>query len=61
MSDMKEVRYDEYCKKCVYEDLDESQDPCDDCLNEPFNIDSRKPVCYKEDADKKNKENKEKK
>lgn len=51
MNDMKEVRYDEYCKKCMYEDLDESQDPCDDCLNEPSNTDSHKPVCYKERAE----------
>lgn len=58
MNDMREVYYGHFCKHCVYEDLDESQDPCDDCLNEPFNMNSHKPVCYKEDANKRKEGNK---
>lgn len=48
MSDLKEVYFDKYCNQCVYKDLDESQDPCDDCLACPMNTDSHKPVNYKE-------------
>ncbi len=44
----KEVRFDLYCKTCKYHDLDESKDPCNDCLNEPSNENSHKPVFWEE-------------
>lgn len=46
---MKEVRYDIYCNKCKYKDLQENEDPCWDCLTEPVNENSKKPVYFKED------------
>ena len=44
------VTYEKYCKKCRHYKENES-DPkskCWDCLNEPINIDSRKPIHFEE-------------
>lgn len=46
--DQKEVYFDQYCKTCKYEKLDESEYPCDDCLSNPVNTYSHKPVKYEE-------------
>ena len=46
--DYKEVYFNIYCKTCKYYGLDENQDPCNECLGEPMNLYSHKPVCYKE-------------
>lgn len=50
MENEKEVRYDIYCQTCMYQDEPETNDHCDYCLNHPSNIDSHKPVSYKEKA-----------
>lgn len=42
----KEVRFDEYCKKCKHRNLPESEDPCDLCLENPSNEWSHKPVYF---------------
>lgn len=44
----KEVYFDKYCKTCENRDLTELDDPCFDCLDEPTNLNSHKPVKYKE-------------
>lgn len=44
----KEVYYDQYCKTCKHFNKKEVEDPCDDCLNEPVNVYSHKPVYWKE-------------
>lgn len=44
----KEVYFDQYCSSCQYEKVKESEDPCYDCLNEPANLNSHKPVKYLE-------------
>lgn len=44
----KEVYFGDYCKTCKYEKSLESEDPCYDCLNEPVNEDSHKPVCWED-------------
>lgn len=44
----KEVYYDQYCKKCGHKDVKESESPCYECLNEPVNTDSHKPVKFVE-------------
>ena len=44
----KEVYFSEYCKTCVHCDLTEDKEPCEDCLNEPVNVYSHKPVFYEE-------------
>ena len=43
---LKEVRFDKYCESCKYKELKDILDPCNDCLDEPVNIDSEKPVYY---------------
>ena len=44
----KEVYFDQYCKKCLHKDEDETSDACDECLANPSNINSHKPVNFKE-------------
>ena len=44
----KEVDFKTYCKTCEYKDLEEKIDPCNDCLAEPMNANSDKPVYWKE-------------
>lgn len=45
----KEVRFDIYCPSCKHRKLNEDEDPCYDCLGEPVNQYSHKPVYYEED------------
>lgn len=49
----KEVYFGQYCKSCVHKNVDEGVEPCHDCLNEPVNLYSHKPVYYKESKRKK--------
>ena len=44
----KEVYFDEYCKSCKYEKTDEKDDPCDECMMNPVNLYSHKPVNWKQ-------------
>jgi hypothetical protein len=44
---MKEVRFDIYCETCEYKDLKDEDEPCCDCLDEPANQHSHKPVYWK--------------
>lgn len=44
----KEVYFNEYCKTCEHDNLSETEDPCDECLNNPVNLYSHKPVKWKE-------------
>jgi hypothetical protein len=47
-----EVDFHKYCKTCKHEKLDETKDPCNECLDQPKNLYSCKPVNYKEKEDK---------
>lgn len=47
-NDYKEVLFDQYCKTCKYEKLAEIDHPCVECLEEPINLESSKPVCWEE-------------
>lgn len=42
----KEVYFGEYCKKCKHFDKMEEEEPCHQCLEEPVNLDSHKPVRF---------------
>lgn len=42
MNEEKEVYFDQYCKSCKYHGLEESKDPCNDCLAEPSNTNSHR-------------------
>ena len=44
----KEVYFDKYCKTCKHKDVPEKDDPCAECLENPINLYSHKPVNYKE-------------
>lgn len=46
--EMKEVYFGEYCPKCEYEKLEETESPCDECMAEPANWCTHKPVRYEE-------------
>ena len=50
IGDQKEVYFDQYCSKCVNKDVDESDvnGACWDCLDSPSNVDSHKPLYFKE-------------
>ena len=37
-----------FCHKCQYEEKKESEDPCYDCLGQGYNVDSHKPINFKE-------------
>jgi hypothetical protein len=40
----KEVYFDQYCVTCKHEKLKDHEDPCNECLEHPANVDSHKPV-----------------
>ena len=46
--DYKEVFFDQYCKTCQYEKLDEKMDPCNECMDYGYNAESNKPVMWEE-------------
>ena len=46
--DLKEVYFEQYCHKCKWVNSDPADDPCDDCLSNPGNIDSHKPIHFEE-------------
>lgn len=48
----KEVYFNEYCKTCAHFDLKENQDPCHECLGEPVNLYSHKPVKWEKKESK---------
>jgi hypothetical protein len=45
---MKFVYFGTYCKGCKYADKSEDTEPCTECLAEPVNQYSHKPVKYEE-------------
>lgn len=44
----KECYYDVYCISCKHKGVEETDDPCNECLTQGFNIDSHKPRKYEE-------------
>ena len=44
----KEVRFDQYCQKCKHYNKNEDEEPCDQCLNNPTNLYSHKPINFEE-------------
>lgn len=45
----KEVYFDVYCQKCKHRETKEICDPCNECLGEPVNNYSSKPLYFEED------------
>lgn len=44
----KEVYFCAYCHKCTHESKKESDSPCDECLANPVNENSHKPIKFEE-------------
>ena len=51
LDERKEVYFDKYCNHCEYKDLKEYKDPCHECLSNPVNLYSHKPVKFKSKLD----------
>lgn len=49
----KEVYFNKYCKYCIHFEKRQTDDPCYECLSYPSNEDSRKPVRFEKDPNKK--------
>ena len=45
-SKQKEAWFWMYCKHCALKNKSEEHPTCNDCLNQPYNEDSHKPVNY---------------
>lgn len=44
----KEVYFNQYCRSCEYWNLEDADEPCNECLDNPTNLYSHKPVKWKE-------------
>lgn len=42
------VAFEKYCQLCRYSETRETDDPCNECLTNPTNLGSVKPVNYEE-------------
>lgn len=49
----KEVYFHKYCNTCKHKKLAEDEDPCYECLHEPANSYSHKPVKWEEEDSQK--------
>lgn len=47
-----------YCDSCKFKDVADYEDPCNECLNNPTNLHSVKPINYKKKEVKTKKQNK---
>ena len=52
VNDYKEVIFGDYCSRCIHADKSEQEEPCFECIAEPVNLWSHKPVKFepKEDS-----------
>lgn len=44
----KMVEFHKFCDSCKHADVKEWEDPCHECLSEPTNVASIKPINYEE-------------
>ncbi len=44
----REVSFDRYCETCKHHKKNETDSPCDECLDTPINLYSLKPVKWEE-------------
>ena len=54
-SDYLLVDFKKYCETCKHKDVKETEDPCNECLENPTNLFSHKPVKWEEKKNKKEK------
>ena len=43
------VEFDKFCPKCKHYKKLESEEPCWECLNEPYNLYTNRPVKFEEE------------
>ena len=43
-----EVDFEYYCPKCKHEEVSETKDPCNECLDQCWNEETRKPIKFVE-------------
>lgn len=55
MDDYMKIVNFEMCKKCIHWEQDEYDDPCHECLHNPENYASQKPLYFEERPTSKNK------
>lgn len=53
MNNTKEVRFDKWCSKCEHYDKNATDLPCNDCLAQGWNVDSTKPLYFKDNGKEK--------
>jgi hypothetical protein len=53
VNEYNEVCFSEYCLRCKHQDCDHWKDPCNECLSNPVNLHSSKPVNFEEKENKK--------
>lgn len=46
--DQREVRFDLYCEKCAHKGVDDVKEPCNECLDNPMNVHTDRPIKYEE-------------
>lgn len=51
-SEYREVYFGDYCPKCKYEDLEECNEPCNECLDNPINLNTHRPVKFEKQKKK---------
>lgn len=42
------VEFDEFCEKCEHKDLEQFKEPCNECLENPVQEGTIKPLNFKE-------------
>lgn len=54
MGQLRIVDYEKYCQFCKFKNVDDikGENPCNDCLDQPVNDDSIKPIDFELDTDK---------
>lgn len=48
------VEFEKYCKDCKHLEKEENEEPCWECLTNPVNEDSHKPLYFEESDSPKN-------
>lgn len=48
INENKEVYFHMYCEKCKHEKVKDIDEPCNECLDNPTNLYSHKPVKFEE-------------
>ena len=46
------VAFDKYCKSCKHNKVKEYEDPCNECLDNPVNDHTSKPIKYEKEEKK---------